>query len=96
MNSIRVLGTEWCGDCTRAKAFFAEHHIAYDWVDVDEDQEALAECVELNGGSELCPPSFLKMGAFLLSHQMISSLRNWVCSSPESVGRTKSLYLSPK
>ncbi len=66
MNSIRVLGTEWCGDCTRAKAFFAEHHIAYDWVDVDEDQEALAECVELNGGKRVVPTIIFEDGGILV------------------------------
>jgi len=66
MNSIRVLGTEWCGDCTRAKAFFAENNITYDWVDVDVDQEALAECVELNGGQRVVPTIIFEDGDILV------------------------------
>jgi len=66
MNSIRVLGTEWCGDCTRAKAFFAEKNIAYDWVDVDIDQDALAEYVELNGGKRVLPTIIFEDGDILV------------------------------
>ena len=66
MSSIRVLGTEWCGDCTRAKAFFAEKNVAYDWVDVDVDQAAHSECVELNGGKRVVPTIIFEDGDILV------------------------------
>jgi hypothetical protein len=32
----------WCGDCVRAKKFFADNHVDYLWIDLEEDE------VELN------------------------------------------------
>ena len=38
MSDITVYGTGWCPDCRRAKKFFAEHRVAYDFVDIDADK----------------------------------------------------------
>ena len=36
MSDIKVYGTTWCGDCTRAKQFMDENGVSYNWTDVDE------------------------------------------------------------
>src|SRR5581483_4885711 len=38
---IRMYGTAWCSDCKRAKKFFGEHLVPYEFVDVDENPEGL-------------------------------------------------------
>ena len=47
---ITMYGTNWCGDCRRAKLFFSEHRIPYNWVNVDEDREASDLITEMNNG----------------------------------------------
>ncbi len=44
-----------CADCKRAKEFFAEHNIAYEEHDVDEEAGARDAMLELSGGSNLVP-----------------------------------------
>lgn len=36
--TITMYGADWCGDCLRAKAYFAEHEIIYDVVDLTEHE----------------------------------------------------------
>ena len=43
MQEITVYGTTWCGDCKRAKKFFGEQRVPYDFVDVDADAEGLRD-----------------------------------------------------
>ncbi|HCE76863.1 MAG TPA: NrdH-redoxin, partial [Dehalococcoidia bacterium] len=37
MNSIKMYGTTWCGDCIRAKKFLDRNKIKYEYTDVDEE-----------------------------------------------------------
>ena len=39
MSLIKMYGTTWCGDCTRAKSFFDRNKIDYDWTNVDDEPE---------------------------------------------------------
>jgi glutaredoxin len=52
---ITVYGAPWCGDCRRAKRFFGEHRVAYDWVDVEEHPDAEARILEMNAGKRIIP-----------------------------------------
>ena len=47
---ITVYGTQWCGDCKRAKQFFGEQRAHYRFVDVDLDDAGLAFVEEASGG----------------------------------------------
>ena len=38
-----MYGTTWCQDCKRAKKFFGEHRVAYEFVDVDQDARWTAD-----------------------------------------------------
>ena len=35
---ITMYGTSWCGDCKRAKQFFGEQRVHYDFVEVDAER----------------------------------------------------------
>ncbi|MHB1988507.1 MAG: FAD-dependent oxidoreductase [Acidimicrobiales bacterium] len=52
---IAVFGTQWCGDCKRAKQFFGEQRIHYRFIDVDMDSEGLAYVEQVNDGKKIIP-----------------------------------------
>ena len=52
MSSIKMYGTTWCGDCTRAKTFFDRNQIEYDWTNVDDEPEYQEYIKELNNALE--------------------------------------------
>ncbi len=33
--TITMYGADWCGDCVRAKKFFADNKVDYQWVDLE-------------------------------------------------------------
>jgi thioredoxin reductase (NADPH) len=55
MSDIRVYGAPWCPDCKRTKKFLAEHRLAYDWIDVDQDKQGLALVEKLQDGGRTIP-----------------------------------------
>jgi thioredoxin reductase (NADPH) len=63
---IRVYGAPWCPDCKRAKKFLAEHRVAYDWVDIDEDREGLAYVERVQNGGRTIPTIVFADGSVLL------------------------------
>ncbi|HUU79070.1 MAG TPA: FAD-dependent oxidoreductase [candidate division Zixibacteria bacterium] len=48
-------GTEWCRDCKRSKAFLREHRIAYNWIDIDKNEEAALVVEKINDGKRRAP-----------------------------------------
>ena len=66
MEAIKVYGTSWCGDCHRAKQFFDEHNINYDWSDID-DQPHLKQVIrDLNDGNQKVPTIVFPDGSILI------------------------------
>jgi len=63
---VKVYGAPWCPDCRRSKKFLAEHRVPYDWVDIDQDQGALAYVQELQHGGRTIPTIVFPDGSFLL------------------------------
>ncbi|MDQ1689362.1 MAG: thioredoxin reductase [Frankiaceae bacterium] len=52
---ITMYGTAWCGDCKRAKQFFGEQRVHYEFIDVDADAEAMAFVEKINDGKQIIP-----------------------------------------
>lgn len=52
---ITVYGTQWCGDCKRAKQFFGEQRVHYRFVDVEVDAEGLEFVQHVNDGKTVIP-----------------------------------------
>jgi glutaredoxin-like protein len=52
---IVVYGASWCPDARRARRFFDEQGVAYEWIDIDEDREASNFVRETNGGQSVIP-----------------------------------------
>ncbi len=63
---IQVFGTQWCGDCKRAKQFFGEQRIHYRFTDVDMDEEGLAYVEQVNGGKRIIPVILFADGSTLV------------------------------
>lgn len=52
---ILVYGATWCPDCRRAKQFFGEHRIPYQWIDITNNDEAIAYVEKVNKGNRSIP-----------------------------------------
>src|SRR5919201_452731 len=63
---IKMYETNWWGDCKRAKKFLAEHRIAYDFIDVDQDAGALRIVEQTNAGKRIIPTIFFPDRAVLV------------------------------
>src|SRR5579872_5770591 len=65
-DELTVYGTQWCGDCKRAKQFFGEQRVHYRFVDVDTDEQGLAYVEEVNGGKRIIPVIVFEDGSTLV------------------------------
>ena len=66
MAELKVYGAPWCPDCRRSKAFLSEHRIDYDWIDIDQDADALAYVEQLQNGGRSIPTVILPDGRMLI------------------------------
>src|SRR5437588_8798570 len=64
--AIKVYGTNWCSDCKRAKQFFGEQRVHYDFVDVDADADAMAYVEKVNDGKQTIPVIVFDDGSTLV------------------------------
>lgn len=64
--AIRMYGANWCPDCRRAKAFFGEQRIHYDYIDVELHPEALADVERINHGNRSIPTIIFPDGSILV------------------------------
>ncbi len=53
--TITMYGADWCGDCRRAKAWFAEHDVAYDYIDLEANPDEVERVLERNNGVKKIP-----------------------------------------
>ena len=65
-NNIIVYGTNWCGDCKRAKQFLAEHLVKFRWIDIDKDAEARTYVERVNKGKRSVPTIVFDDGSILV------------------------------
>jgi glutaredoxin len=59
-------GTAWCSDCRRSKRFLDEHHILYDYIDIEQDTNAMTRVMELNHGMRSVPTIIFPDGSILV------------------------------
>jgi len=56
--TITMYGEDWCGDCVRAKRFFADNKVDYRWVDLENDENKHfidSEVLRRNNGKKSIP-----------------------------------------
>ncbi len=49
VTTIRMYGADWCRDCRRTKAQLDDLGLAYDYVDVEHDDDAAEEAKRISG-----------------------------------------------
>jgi mycoredoxin len=65
-NIIVIYATEWCWDCRRARKFFNQHSIAYQWVNIDHDEQAEKFVKQTNKGMRSVPTIVFPDGSILV------------------------------
>ena len=65
MEQVIVYGADWCGDTKQTRQQLDELGVAYDYVDVEQDEQASRWVKEQNDGKERKPT--VKLGAKVLS-----------------------------
>jgi glutaredoxin-like protein len=70
---IKMYGTNWCGDCRRARQFFADNKIDFDWIDIDQDQDARRYVESVNNGNRSVPTILFPDGSIIVepSHSQL-------------------------
>jgi thioredoxin reductase (NADPH) len=66
MGKITMYGATWCGDCKRAKKFFGEQRVHYEWIDVEEHPDAAETVEKLNDGKRIIPTILFEDGSILV------------------------------
>ena len=65
-DKIKVYGAPWCSDCRRSKAFLEERQVPYEWIDVDQDPEALKYVRRINQNRLIIPTIVFPDGSVLV------------------------------
>ncbi len=65
-NKIIIYGTDWCGDCYRARRILESNHIAFEWFDIDHDQEGENFVLNVNNGNRSVPTIVFGDGSVLV------------------------------
>jgi mycoredoxin len=73
MEKVKVYGADWCGDTKRTLKALDKLGVAYDYINVEEDEQASNWVKEQNDGRERKPT--LKVGEQVLSVPSDEELR---------------------
>src|SRR2546428_6360940 len=63
---VKMYDTKWCGDCRMAKRWFDAHSIAYDYINIEEDDDAAHFVMKVNGGMRSVPTIIFPDGSVLV------------------------------
>lgn len=63
---ITVYATSWCGDCRFAKRWLDSHGIDYDYIDIEQDDQAADYVVKVNDGRRSVPTIVFPDGSILV------------------------------
>ena len=75
--TIKMYGTSWCGDTRRARQFFTDHQIDYQWIDIDQDSDGAEYVKSVNNGNRSVPTILFPDGSLLVepsSSQLMTKL----------------------
>jgi mycoredoxin len=70
---IKMYATPWCGDCRMAKRWFDAHGIPYDYINIEDDDNAAAYVLRINRGMQSVPTIVFPDGSILVepgAHQL--------------------------
>ena len=52
---VKVYGADWCGDTHRTLRDLKHAGVSYDYIDIDDDEEAERKVIEFNRGKRRIP-----------------------------------------
>ena len=53
--NIKVYGADWCSDCVTAKRFLNSKGVDFEYIDITDNQQALALVEKINNGRRVIP-----------------------------------------
>jgi mycoredoxin len=65
-SQIIVYGTNWCGDCRRARKFLDSYNIPYQWINIDHDNQSEQVVIKINRGMRIVPTILFPDGTILV------------------------------
>jgi mycoredoxin len=65
-SNITMYGTPWCGDCRRARRVLDQHKVAYQYIDIEQDEAARSYVVQVNQGNQSVPTILFPDGSVLV------------------------------
>ena len=63
---VTMYATTWCGGCRFAKRWLDAHGIAYDYVNIEEDEQAATYVTQVNNGARSVPTILFPDGSILV------------------------------
>jgi mycoredoxin len=66
MQQIIVYGTSWCPDCRRSLRVLEQNRTPYQYVNIEEDEQAAAYVVQVNQGNRSVPTIVFPDGTVLV------------------------------
>ncbi|MDA1317213.1 MAG: glutaredoxin family protein, partial [bacterium] len=64
--NIKFYGTSTCSDCKHSRKILDEHGVQYDYISLEENEDAAAEVVKMNGGYMSTPTIIFPNGKVLV------------------------------
>ena len=52
---IKVFGADWCSDCVTAKRFLDSKGVEFEYIDITDNQQAIALVEKINNGRRVIP-----------------------------------------
>ena len=53
--NIKVYGADWCSDCITAKKFLNSKGVDFEYIDITDNQQAIAVVEKINNGRRVIP-----------------------------------------
>jgi thioredoxin reductase (NADPH) len=53
--NIKVYGADWCSDCVTAKKFLNSKGVDFEYIDITDNQQAIALVEKINNGRRIIP-----------------------------------------
>ncbi len=53
--NIKVYGADWCPDCTNAKGFLNSKGVEFEYIDITDNEAAIALVEQINNGKRIIP-----------------------------------------
>ena len=64
--TITVYGSDWCGDCRRARRFLSQNNIRFEWIDIERDRAGEQFVLKTNRGMRSIPTIVFSDGSILV------------------------------